>query len=62
MLLQDITVNTGTVSTRYNSKYSECFFKILQKIQGMFLQDITLNTGNVTTRYNIKYRECFYKK
>ena len=23
----DITVNTGSVSTRYNSKYRECYYK-----------------------------------
>ena len=24
----DITANTGSVSTRYNSKYRECYYKI----------------------------------
>ena len=50
MFLQDTSVNTGNVTTRNNSKYRECYYKIEQQIQGMLLQDRTVNTGNVSTR------------
>jgi len=49
MLLQEITVNTGNVTTRNNSKYRECYYKIYQYIQGMLLQEITVNTGSVSS-------------
>ena len=42
MFLQDKTVNTESVSTRYKVK------------KGVFLQDISVNTGSVTKRYNSK--------